>query len=65
MPETRYNVEIKFDGEKKFTYVNQQYTLHYAKIMANKPYYRNHGQIRIRKVVKTIVWKSKVGTKDD
>ncbi len=58
MSDTKYNIEINFTG-KKWEYVGQWSTLEWAIKMVNKPYYSNHGPIRIRKVVKTIIWKSK------
>lgn len=58
MSQTAFNIEIKFFGEKKWQYVNQQSSLKWAMIIANKPYYKVHRKRRIRKVIKTIVWKS-------
>jgi len=64
MPETKYNIEILFPGEKKYRYANQVSSLHWALIYANKPYVMKVAvKVRIRRVVKTIVWKSK-GLKD-
>ncbi len=60
MADTKFNIEINFTG-KKWEYVGQWSSLDWAIRTANKSYYRRHGPRRIRKVVKTIVWKSKKG----
>lgn len=57
MSDTKYDIEIRFTL-KKWKYVNQCSSLEQAMKLADKPYYRNHGPRRIRKVMKTIVWKS-------
>lgn len=53
MPETVYNVEIKPDN--KWWYHSQHWTLEYAISVAS----RLKIKARIRKVVKTVVWKQK------
>ena len=58
MSEIRYNIEIKPLLEHKWWYSTQTNNLAYAIKLAERlaPHKRN---VRIRKVVKTIVWKPK------
>ena len=50
-----YNVEVRF-SDQKWRYIAQTYSLKYAKEIANR--HIKYGGVRVRKVVKTIVWKS-------
>lgn len=64
MSQTNYNIEILFPNTKKWQYVNQTSTLHWAMVYANGAYTMNAAKmVRIRKVVKTIVWKGKGNAK--
>ena len=57
MPEVRYNVEIKFKGKDKYNYLHQHWTLAWAIQAANRVD-RTDKHVRIRRVIKTVVWKN-------
>jgi len=65
MPETMYNVEVKFKGSKRWEYVAQHYYKEQATRLAvvrwsNSRQTHPDAKFRVRKVVKTVVWKLKI-----